>query len=300
MSLAFAMEVPETETIQNLNGVQQCIRVYTVPGDADPEALAGEDFTYEGYIYSYSSMTKKDNWLEAEKAFSREMSFETEKGDLGSVLAALPVSIEFDEDGFKGTLYLDHSTIETKASGYKTSSYKVSDTREFENLESNDMSYVPMAVTKDGKTLGLTGIQWDVQATALVDDVLVPAMYKATAYYSGSASCSKATGYVTTAQYVGNAAKKALDSVTYTVTYTGSEEDPDGPFKLGNGKIGIGLVAIIVLFAIMVLMYSAVVVSGRAEKKASSIKMTELDGSDLPDPLEDRKQEDEECEQKYY
>ena len=49
---ALAMEVPTSSTVQNLNGVQQYIKTYTVPPDTDPESLIEEPFDYDGYTYS--------------------------------------------------------------------------------------------------------------------------------------------------------------------------------------------------------------------------------------------------------
>ena len=42
---AFAMEVPEKITVQNLNGVQQYIKEFTVSGSSDPESLIEENFS---------------------------------------------------------------------------------------------------------------------------------------------------------------------------------------------------------------------------------------------------------------
>ncbi len=220
---AFAMEIPTKTVIQNLNGTQQYIKVYTVSPDIDPGTLIEQDFSYEGFDYSYSDMTKSDNYFESEKEHSEVITAETEKKDLSAVLEALPPSIDFDDGTYTGTLYLDHTTIETKAAGFVSKSYTVSDTREFANLDSNDMAYVPQAVTKDGKTLQLVGVDWQVQSTALVDDLLVPSSYKAVAQYSGKASYSAATGYISTASYSGKVNCKKLESVTYTVTYVGTE-----------------------------------------------------------------------------
>ncbi len=50
---AFTMEVPTQTVIQNLNGTQQYIKVYTVSPDIDPESLIETDFSYEGFDYSY-------------------------------------------------------------------------------------------------------------------------------------------------------------------------------------------------------------------------------------------------------
>ena len=138
------------------------------------------------------------------------------------VLKALSPSIEYDDGEFRGTLYLDHSTISTVASGYTTKSYTVSATKEIDNLDTNDMAYVPDTTTKNGVTVQLQSVDWQVQGTSLVDDILVPAQYKAVATYAGRASYRAATGYVTTAKYIGDIVAEGIESVTYTVIYTGT------------------------------------------------------------------------------
>ena len=220
---AFAMEVPTKTVIQNLNGTQQYIKIYTVSPETDPKSLIEDSFSYEGFDYSYSDMTKCENFLENEKEHTEVFTVETQKKDLSAVLEALPPSIPFDDGTYTGTLYLDHTTIETKAAGFVSRSYTISDTREFANLDSNDMSYIPQFIDKDGKTLQLTGVDWQVQSTSLIDDLLVPSMYKAVANYSAKASYNAATGYISTASYSGKVSCKTLENTTYTVTYTGKE-----------------------------------------------------------------------------
>lgn len=51
---AFAMEVPTNTTIQDLNGVRQYIKIYTVAPDTDPQSLIDDVFEYDGYTYTYS------------------------------------------------------------------------------------------------------------------------------------------------------------------------------------------------------------------------------------------------------
>lgn len=50
---AFAMEVPTNTTIQDLNGVRQYIKIYTVALDTDPQSLIDDVFEYDGYTYTY-------------------------------------------------------------------------------------------------------------------------------------------------------------------------------------------------------------------------------------------------------
>ena len=63
---------------------------------------------------------------------------------------------------------------------------------------------------------------WSVESTALVGDELVPATYSAVATYSGTASSTVATGYITTAEYSGKVTASGIASIQYTVTYLGS------------------------------------------------------------------------------
>ena len=110
---AFAMEVPTNTTIQDLNGVRQYIKIYTVALDTDPQSLIDDVFEYDGYTYTYSSMTKEEQSYSEKEHHTETVTADTEKSDLSVVLKALSPSIEYDDGEFRGTLYLDHSTIST-------------------------------------------------------------------------------------------------------------------------------------------------------------------------------------------
>lgn len=159
---AFAMEVPTNTTIQDLNGVRQYIKIYTVALDTDPQSLIDDVFEYDGYTYTYSSMTKEEQSYSEKEHHTETVTADTEKSDLSVVLKALSPSIEYDDGEFRGTLYLDHSTISTVASGYTTKSYTVSTTKEIDNLDTNDMAYVPDTTTKNGVTVQLQSVDWQV------------------------------------------------------------------------------------------------------------------------------------------
>lgn len=223
---ALAMEVPTDTAVQNLNGSQMCVKTFTVSLGTDPQALVEEPFDYEGYTYTFATITKQENRMENSKSQAESITVETAKKDLSAVLAVLAPSIEYQDGGYQGVLCLDHTTIRTEAAGYARKCYNLSETKVIENLSSNDLSYIPATTVKDGVTLNLAGVDWQVQGTALVDDVLVPAQYKAVATYSAKASYSAATGYISTAEYTGTVTRSHVDSVTYTLTYLGTETVP--------------------------------------------------------------------------
>ena len=121
---------------------------------------------------------------------------------------------------------------------------KTTETKVIGNLDRNDMSYVPATTVKNGKTLTLANVEWQVTGTALVGEALVPAQYQAVATYSASSSYQAATGYVTTAEYHGTVTSEGVDSITYTVVYTGSEIVPVKTHIWDNGSLAAPLLII--------------------------------------------------------
>lgn len=219
---AFALEVPTGSVVQNLNGVQQYIKTYTISPETDPATLIEEPFTYEGYTYTYSDMTKQENPFSDSKAKTETVTVTTDRNDLNDILEALEPTLEFDDGTYSGTLSLDHTSIRTEASGQEFRSKVITATKEIGNLDCNDMSYVPSTTVKDGLTLALSSVDWQVQSTVLVDDLLVPATYKAVAVYSGKAYYYADTSYVSTSEYKGTVTCDQIRDITYTVTYVGT------------------------------------------------------------------------------
>lgn len=218
---AFAMEVPTDIVTQNLNGTQQVVKTYTVSPMTDPQELMEEPFTQEGYRYTYSDMVKEENQRKDTIAHREAVTVETAQKDLSAILEKLSPTLDYEKDGYVGTLALDHTTLHTEAAGYTSGSRAVTDTKIIGPLDRNDMSYIPVTTVKDGKTLTLAGVEWQVLGTDLVGETLVPSAYQAVATYSGKASYSNATGYMTTVEYVGEITRDEVESVTYWLTYLG-------------------------------------------------------------------------------
>ena len=231
---AFAVEVPTSTVVQNLNGVQQYIKTYTVSVALDPLELIEEPFEYEGCVYTFADITKHENDFQAQKEHTETITVETKRKDLSEILDVLNPTMEYDDGRYSGVLALDHTTIKTEPAGYTSGSYTIRETKEIGNLDSNDMAYVPATTVKDGKTIQLESVDWQVQGTALVDDVLVPSSYVAVATYAGKASYSTPIGYITTADYVGTVSCEEVKDITYTVLYVGAERiltDEDAPVR---------------------------------------------------------------------
>ena len=251
---AFAMEVPTNTVVQNLNGSQQVIKTYTISPGTDPQTLIEEPFVLEGFQYTFADIVKEENYVQDTQHHTKTVTVETADNDLGVILEQLAPTVEYDDGQYSGTLFLDHTSIHTEASGYTTKYGSTTATKVISGLDRNDMSYVPATTVKGSRTLKLSNVDWQVTGTDLVGEVLMPSQYQAVATYSASTSWQAATGYVTTAEYVGEISRNDVDSITYTLTYHGdtakkglagiAEPALDTmPYVIG----GVGLVAAAVL-----------------------------------------------------
>lgn len=220
---AFALEVPTDTVVQNLNGSQQVIKTFTIPADQDPQSLIEQPFELEGYLYTFTNIVKTENAVEESRPHTEIITVETDKNDLALILQQLKPTVEYDDGVFRGTLALDHTTINTAASGYVPKSYTVSEVKTIGQLDRNDMSYVPSTTVKNGRTLTLANVEWQVTGTDLVGEALVPSSYQAVATYSAKATYQAATGYVTTAEYTGEVTHEGVESITYVLTYLGTK-----------------------------------------------------------------------------
>lgn len=226
---AMAAEIPEQLVVENLNGQQRMVKTYVLSPDADPEMLKEPSFDYDGFTYTWAYTTKEEKPFYHVQTVTETVTVETSSKKLDDILEALAPSISYDDGAFSGELGLDHTTIHTEAAGYANGSRTVTATKTIGPLDRNDMSYVPATTVQDGLTLSLSNVEWQVIGTDLVGEVLAPSSYQAIATYSGKSSYSYATGYVTTVEYKGEVTSQGIESVTYTVVYTGEPIMPEEP-----------------------------------------------------------------------
>jgi hypothetical protein len=224
---ANALEVPTSTVVQNLNGSQQVVKTYTVSPEVDAQTLIEEPFQLEGFLYTYADIVKEENLVSDRRTHTETVTVETAKKNLDVILKELAPTMEYGDGTWAGTLALDHTSIQTQAAGYTTGSSTVTATKTIGPLDRNDMSYVPATTVKNGVTLNLSSVEWQVIGTDLTGDVLAPCSYQAVATYTGKSYYSAATGYVTTANYVGEVTHEGVESVTYRVTYLGEEHQSE-------------------------------------------------------------------------
>ncbi|MCI8539805.1 MAG: hypothetical protein HFF18_14305 [Oscillospiraceae bacterium] len=223
---ALAAYVPEEVISENRDGRQLIIKTYTLSPQEDPAGLKEEPFDLDGFHYVYMETTKEEQAFQESRQQSETVTLETRTNDLTAILAELPQTREYAQDGYYGILTLDHTSLKTEASGYVTKTYTVTDTRQFTGLARNDPSLIPVTTVKNGVTLSLSNVTWQAAGVGL-GDPLAPSSYTATAAYTGTGTQRAPTGYVATAVYAGEVTAQGIGAVKYTVAYLGTPVEPE-------------------------------------------------------------------------
>ena len=210
-------------------------KVYQLSLSDSPSGIPTEDFERNGRHYYRLDMIRQDEVGVDTQAHTETITMDSDTGDLAEVLKRLDAQMEVaTEDGYTGTLLLDHTSVKVEVKGYQTSSRNLSATRTYPSLSDADLDLIPKTITDGGRTLTLADVQWASDGT----------YYTATAKYTGTSSSRAATGYTVTAKYVGEVAKPNCEVVTYTAIFgsTAIQEEqpsespaPEAPASLDMG-----------------------------------------------------------------
>lgn len=222
-------------------------KVYQLSLDDDPAKIPTEDFVRNGRLYYLLDMTRQDEIGVDTKSHIQTVTLPSKTNDMERILQTLDAEIEAaTEDGYTGTLHLDHTTVKVTTDGYATKTGTVSASRTYSNLSDADLSLMPKSISDNGKNLTLADVQWSNSTDGETT------RYTATARYTGTTSSKYATGYTVTADYSGEVSKTGCDVVVYTAIF-GSVEAPKEeniertPVDLSGLKrsaiVGVGILA---------------------------------------------------------
>lgn len=196
-------------------------KVYQLSLDDDPAKIPTADFVRNGRLYYLLDMTRQDEVGVDTKSHVQTVTLPSKTNDMEQILQTLDAEIEATtEDGYTGTLHLDHTTVKVTTDGYATKTGTVSASRTYSNLSDADLSLVPKTISDNGRTLTLADVQWSNSTDGETT------RYTAAARYTGTTSSKYATGYTVTANYSGKVSKTGCDVVVYTAIF-GSVEAPE-------------------------------------------------------------------------
>lgn len=216
------MDVPISQTEAEINGEQTLTQVYEVSANTPPETLIKDDFEQNGFSYELISITKDEGTERPEKEVTDvveiSLSATKEAAAREEAIQCMLASIEYDQDGFKGTLYVIPNTLELAPINERTVKGTQSVTRTYTN-EYNDDTIIPHSVNEGGQTWSYASHNW----TELPDPEggSVPVGYQATVTYQRGTSSRKNDGYMAYVEYSGFVSYGEPDTVKYTLVYRG-------------------------------------------------------------------------------
>ena len=193
-------------------------RVYQLSPVDDPEGIPTADFERGGYVYHLLDQSRQEITGQHSRPLTKTVTKSSDTDNTEKILKKLDAEMSVTtEDGYSGTLRLDHTSVRVTAAGYASKDKTVTATRTYSNLSDADLSLIPKTITENGKTLTLDDVDWEGAWQTEADGAYV--RYSATAKYVGTTSSRYATGYTVTADYTGEVSKSGVEMVTYTLIF---------------------------------------------------------------------------------
>lgn len=181
----------------------------------------------------------------------------TKTNSINEILNYLPREMVYSKDGYLGntTLDIDNIKVTEIYNGYYEE--YIEDTKQYFDLNKNDMDYIPKEIKKDGLTLYLINVDWYTQTTKKKGENIITDLYRGEALYRGIKRINNPVTYRVIAGYNGTATKEIEKPYIYTVKYekiedkeemkVGEEQNIVAPILI-NTTSGIFVVVIILLF----------------------------------------------------
>ena len=121
-------------------------KVYQLSLSDDPSGIPTEDFVRNGRRYYLLDMTRKNEVGVDTKPHIETVTQASSTDDMETILQQLSAELEVTtEDGYTGTLQLDHTTVKVTVDGYATKTQALSASRNYPNLSEADVSLIPKA-----------------------------------------------------------------------------------------------------------------------------------------------------------
>lgn len=243
----YAAYYPASIDESTKNGVRTITKSYELNKNDDVTAISKEGFEQNGSFFVFKDMVKTELPQVESKEYAEKVVISSKSNKMNDILPLLEEEKQVvTEDGFSGTAKLDLSNLKIESAGYGTSTKNVSTTRTYPNLDSADTQYIPKTTVENGKTLELSGIDWQSDNTQNINDTAITDRYTAVATYTGTVSNSYVKGYTVTAEYKGTVSKTNTDKVMYTAIFeetTPTEKSKVNPLyavlPLGGALAGI-------------------------------------------------------------
>lgn len=135
------------------------------------------------------------------------------------VLNMFESKIELTEDGMSGILELQNDSLDIKVKDSYTEQYKVSLTKKYENVPSNELNDIPKTIIENGTTYYLSNPVWSVSQVEKIEGQNVPIAYNGEMQYEAIKERTIIKSYIASVNYKGTLEKEEIESVSFEITY---------------------------------------------------------------------------------
>ena len=127
--------------------------------------------------------------------------------------------INITGDKMSGMLEIQNNSLNIKVNDSYIEQYKVSLTKNYENVPSNELNDVPKIIEENGTTYYLINPIWTVSRVEKVDGQDVPTSYNGEMQYEGIKERTVVKSYLATVTYKGTLEKEEINSITFQIKY---------------------------------------------------------------------------------
>ena len=177
------------------------------------------EITIDNVKYELQDITEQENKgivSEEKEQTKQKVVYTNNKYD---VLNMFESKIEMTEDEMSGTLELQNNSLDLKVNDSYIEQYKVSLTKNYENVPSNELNDVPKTIEENGTTYYLINPIWTVSQVEKVEGQDVPIAYNGEMQYEGIKERTIVKSYLATVSYKGILEKEEVDSISFEITY---------------------------------------------------------------------------------
>jgi len=195
-------------------------KTYLLSAYENPAEILTDDFTENGIAYVLTRMTKEENPIMDGRIHTEVVQVQVATDDISAVLAALGDVFHYeDEFGFQGELQLRADTVRVEVAGHRNEGFTSRQTRQFPHLSSRDVALVPRTVTANGHTYTLDDVHWTESRLDVIDYRSLGSSFTANATYVRQGTRRITTGFMATADFVGEVNQFDWGMTRYVLTF---------------------------------------------------------------------------------
>lgn len=248
----FAVTMEKTEITEDELNCYKTYQVMESEKDTFLEMLSKE-IEVDGNKYKYVDYTAEGGNISETIDINTTKTILSKTNNKDKIIEQLENTIKYEKDGYIGEYILNPNTLKIKTNYNGFREDLIEETINYNNLEKNDLDFIPKQTVKNGLTLDLLKVEWQVESTKMIGEYEVANTYTAKCYYATKQRVDYPNTYTVTAEYLGTATKTEENPITYVIKYEKErpeqveEKQENNVLPVVGGTTGIILVIVFFL-----------------------------------------------------